>query len=210
MQVKKVKATMKPGRLRIIAGFLKGRWLELDVGCSVRPTANRVREALFSRLGDLCGTRVLDLYAGSGALGIEALSRGAAHATFVDCAPKAVALLKKNLVTLGVVEHSEIFFGEALKILPRLGRDGMQFDLVFLDPPYASGELQRILPVLIEARVLVPGAQIVLESARQAIRKTAADTALPEAPIEFLFLDSHAYGDTVLTRFRFDPECVTK
>ncbi len=209
VRVKKAKTTMRPGRLRIIAGFLKGRWLELDAGDAVRPTSNRVREALFSRLGDLGEKRILDLYAGSGALGIEALSRGAAHATFVDCSPKVVALLKKNLATLGLVDHSEVFLGEALKILPRLGRDRVQFDLVFLDPPYAGDELRRILSALMEAKILALGAQVVLESARPAIRKTATDAAKIEIPDQFLFLDSHVYGDTVLTRFRFALVCAT-
>lgn len=210
------------GRLRIIAGSLRGRLIEVDAGRELRPTANRVREALFSRLGNIAGKRVLDLYAGSGALGIEALSRGAAHVTFVDCSPKPIALLKENLNTLGVMECSEIFLGEALKILPRLRlpadaptvtqaaartegaantantpNTGRQFDLVFLDPPYASGELDRVLSALVAAEVLAPGAQVVVESERK--------TELPSVA-ELAVLDSHLYGDTRLTRLTFDTQ----
>lgn len=211
------------GRLRIIAGSLRGRCIEVAAGHEVRPTANRVREALFSRLGPLAGERVLDLYAGSGALGIEALSRGAAQATFVDSSPRTMELLKKNLSTLGVMECSEIFLGEALKILPRLSgqadtpsvaretqsttrlsaegartkRASKQFDLVFLDPPYASGELERVLPALLAAGVLAPGAQVVVESARKNELSPVAGLTL---------LDSHSYGDTRLTRLTFEAQ----
>src|SRR3954447_13779720 len=101
-------------------------------GRGTRPTADRVREALFSMLGDVTGLRVLDLYAGSGALGIEALSRGAAGATFVDRDPRAVAAIRSNLDGVGV--QQEVRRQDALRFLAGAGAG--PFDLVFLDPPY--------------------------------------------------------------------------
>ena len=124
--------------MRIIAGRFRGRPLQAPLGQATRPTADRVREALFSmlasRLGSFEGLRVADLYAGSGALGLEAISRGAAHATFVEKDPKAQAAIKANAAKLGITEQVRTVGGSALS-LPR--SDG--FDLVFADPPYAPG-----------------------------------------------------------------------
>jgi 16S rRNA (guanine966-N2)-methyltransferase len=134
--------------LRIVAGEFKGRRLVAPRGARTRPTADRVREALFSMLGDVSGARVLDLYAGSGALGIEALSRGAASATFVEREPAAVAAIERNLEPLGadaVVERADA--------LRWLARAQGPFELVFCDPPYDSasrlgGPLAERLPGL--------------------------------------------------------------
>ena len=117
--------------LRVVAGTLGGRRLYTPVGARTRPTADRVREALFSILGPVDGLRVLDLFAGSGALGIEALSRGAASATFVDSSSQAVAAVRRNLEALGV--EGEVGRRDALRWLA--GAEG-PYDLVFADPPY--------------------------------------------------------------------------
>ena len=120
--------------MRIVAGTLGGRRLKAPQGRGTRPTSDRVREALFSILGDLEQARVLDLFAGSGALGIEALSRGARSAVFVDDDPKAIAAINANLGALGL--EAPVHRRPALAYLNNAS-DG-PFDLVFLDPPYSS------------------------------------------------------------------------
>ena len=147
--------------MRVVAGSYKGRTLRAPRGSRTRPTADRVREALFSMLGDLTGARVLDLFAGSGALGIEALSRGAASALFVDRDARAVAAIRRNLETLGTRSEAEVRRQDALRFLS--GFEGT-FDLVLVDPPYDSaariaGPLAERLPAL-----LAEGAVIVTES----------------------------------------------
>jgi 16S rRNA (guanine966-N2)-methyltransferase len=166
--------------LRVVAGQFKGRRLQAPRGTRTRPTADRVREALFSMLGDVTGARVLDLYAGSGALGIEALSRGAASAVFVDRDPQAVAAIERNLAAIGV--EAAVVRQDALRYLA--GPDG-PFELVFCDPPYDSasrlaGPLAERLPVL-----TADDARIVTESDKR-------------NPLELPFplLTERSYGDT--------------
>jgi 16S rRNA (guanine966-N2)-methyltransferase len=139
-----------------VAGTFKGRRLEAPRGTRTRPTADRVREALFSMLGDVQGARVLDLYAGSGALGIEALSRGAGSAVFVERDARAAAAIERNLAALGL--DARVARQDALRFLTRAGGP---FDLVFCDPPYDSasrlaGPLAERLPALIaeDARIV--------------------------------------------------------
>ena len=134
--------------MRVVAGTFKGRRLVAPRGTRTRPTADRVREALFSMLGDVGGARVLDLYAGSGALGIEALSRGADSAVFVESDARAIAAIERNLASIGV--EATVWRRDVLRFLARA--DG-PFDLVFCDPPYDSasrlaGPLAERLPAL--------------------------------------------------------------
>jgi 16S rRNA (guanine966-N2)-methyltransferase len=166
--------------LRVVAGSFKGRRLVAPRGARTRPTADRVREALFSMLGEVGGARVLDLYAGSGALGIEALSRGAESATFVDRDPRAVAAIERNLASLGL--EARVARQDVLRFLART--DGA-FDLVFCDPPYDSatrlaGPLAERLPALI-----AEDARIVTESDKR------NPLVLP-----FPLLVERTYGDT--------------
>jgi 16S rRNA (guanine966-N2)-methyltransferase len=166
--------------LRVVAGTFKGRRLAAPRGTRTRPTADRVREALFSMLGDVGGTRVLDLYAGSGALGIEALSRGAESAVFVDRDARAVAAIERNLASIGV--EASVVRQDALRFLARA--EG-PFDLVFCDPPYDSasrlaGPLAERLPALI-----AENARIVTES----------DKRTP-LHLPFPLVVERAYGDT--------------
>jgi len=159
----------------------------------VRPTADRVREALFAALGDIAGARVLDLYAGTGALGIEALSRGAARAVFVERSRAALGVLRRNLASLGLGEDEvRVVGGDARAALRRLGRGGERFDLVFLDPPYASDEAPRALEGLVASGVLSPTAQVVLEASRRHPVPIVAGLAL---------CDQRRYGDTLIARF---------
>jgi 16S rRNA (guanine966-N2)-methyltransferase len=150
--------------MRVIAGELGGRRLRSPRGQGTRPTSERAREALFSMLVELSGLRVLDLFAGSGALGIEALSRGAAAATFVERSPQALAALRANVAALGLGERARVVDGDALAALRLPGK----YDLIFLDPPYAAagplaGALARGLP-----GVLAAGGRVVSESDRRA------------------------------------------
>ena len=146
--------------MRVVAGQFKGRRLQAPRGRRTRPTADRVREALFSILGDVEGARVLDLFAGSGALGIEAMSRGAAHAVFVERDRRAADAIRRNLTGLGV--RAAVIEGDVLTFVRQ--RPQGPYDLVFADPPYDSagrvaGGLSQELPAL-----LADGARIVTES----------------------------------------------
>jgi 16S rRNA (guanine966-N2)-methyltransferase len=145
-----------------------------------------VREALFSMLGDVAGARALDLFAGSGALGIEALSRGAATATFVDSASRAVAAIRANLAALGL-EDAEVHRADARAFLRNARGAARQYDLVFLDPPYRSAAgLARDLSADLES-VLAPRARVVGESDRRAPLELAL-------PLE----TERRYGDTMI------------
>jgi 16S rRNA (guanine966-N2)-methyltransferase len=173
--------------MRVIAGTYGGRRLQAPPGTDTRPTADRVREALFSILGErVLDARVLDLFAGSGALGIEALSRGAAEATFVDNAPGAIRAVKANLDMLGA--EAEVRRADVRRFLGGARAAARQYDLVFLDPPYRlagrlGGELTAALPA-----VLAPGAVVVAESDR----REPLELGLP-------ILDERRYGDTLIT-----------
>jgi 16S rRNA (guanine966-N2)-methyltransferase len=167
--------------VRVVAGEFRGRRLSAPRGASTRPTADRVREALFSILGEVSGARVLDLYAGSGALGIEALSRGAASALFVERDPRAVAAIRANLEATGASEAT-VRRADALR---ELARGGGPYDLVFLDPPYdvaprLAAPLSELLPA-----VLHEDARIVTESDKR-------------TPLELPFplIRERTYGDT--------------
>ena len=168
--------------MRVVAGALSGRRLRAPTGLRTRPTADRVREALFSMLGPVEGLRALDLFAGSGALGIEALSRGALEAVFVDSDRRAVEVVRSNLAALGL--DAAVHRRDAIRYLEGAsGRPG--FDLVFCDPPYDSaarlaGALSRLLPT-----VLAPEAVIVFESHK----RSPLELSLP-------LLRERAYGDT--------------
>jgi 16S rRNA (guanine966-N2)-methyltransferase len=172
--------------MRVIAGRYGGRRLKAPPGINTRPTADRVREALFSILGDaVAGARVLDLFAGAGTLGLEALSRGAAAATFVESAPRALAALRANVEALGA--DAEIVRADALRWLRGASGGARQYDLVFLDPPYRrAAELGEELSGLLQP-VLAQGALVVAESDRR-------------APLELNITatDERRYGDTLI------------
>jgi 16S rRNA (guanine966-N2)-methyltransferase len=129
---------------RIIAGEFRGRPLQLPADARVRPTADRIREAWMSILGPrLPGATVLDLFAGSGALGLEALSRGASHASFVDLSPASIAAIRANAATLGVEARITVRRGDALRLVERLPAGA--FDLALADPPYTQPWAERLV-----------------------------------------------------------------
>ena len=150
--------------MRIIAGRWRGRPIEAPPGLATRPTADRARETLFSmltsRLGSLDDLRVADLFAGSGSLGFEALSRGAAHVTFVEQDQKAVAVLRLNASKLGA-DDVQILGGSALA-LPR----AEPFDLILADPPYADGSGTAVIAAVMRADWLAPGGWMSVETSR--------------------------------------------
>ena len=149
--------------MRIIAGKWRGRTIDAPPGDDTRPTADRVRETLFSmlasRLGSFEDLRVADLFAGSGALGLEALSRGAAHATFVDSNPKAAAAIRANATKLGA--DIQMLQASALS-LPR----SAPFDLIFADPPYAAGSGNAAVAAVVAAGWLARGGWVSVETSR--------------------------------------------
>jgi 16S rRNA (guanine(966)-N(2))-methyltransferase RsmD len=177
--------------MRLTGGSLSGRTLSVPRR-GVRPTADRVRESLFATLSDLEDLVALDLYAGTGALGIEALSRGVRSVVFVDNARQSIATLSRNLKTLELAARTTVLRSDAVRALKRLGREPTRFDLVFADPPYASDELPRVLPALLAAKVLAADARVVVER----------DRRVPLAPVAGLTLeDERIYGETAIMRF---------
>jgi 16S rRNA (guanine966-N2)-methyltransferase len=172
--------------MRVIAGRWGGRRLQAPAGAATRPTSDRVREALFAILGARVeGARVLDLYAGSGALGIEALSRGAAEATFVDSAPAAVKAVRANLEALGA--EADVRRADARVFLRSASGAGRHYDLVFLDPPYRlAARLGRQLSEALPA-VLAPGGLAISESDRRS-----------PLDLDLTPTDERRYGDTVI------------
>ena len=178
--------------MRVVGGRLRSRAIAGPKGAGLRPTADRLRESLFNILahasGDpVQGARVLDLFAGTGALGIEALSRGAAFALFVDDGVEARALLRQNLEALGLGGISRIFRRDATKLGPAHPIE--PFSLVFLDPPYGKGLAEKALRSAHEGGWLKPQALVIVEE--------AADAGFA-APEGFEELERRAYDDTEL------------
>lgn len=148
--------------MRIISGEAGGRRISAPAGTNTRPTLDRVRENLFNMLqGKVEGRTVLDLFAGSGALSLEALSRGAKEAVLVDCDRRAVATEKQNIGTLGYGSRADVVCADWRQAVSGLARRGKRFDLVFLDPPYAMQDLREVFDALVP--LLETDALIVLE-----------------------------------------------
>ena len=208
--------------MRVVGGVWRGRPLQAPPGRGTRPTSDKVREAIFDVLGalpaarregagggatagPLAGHAALDVFAGSGALGIEALSRGAGSCTFVESAPPALRALRANLARLGVsvrrsgapgapaaaadaAPHAVVLAGDVRRVLAADAQGGARYTLVFADPPYDRYEQVRPVLVSLLGRVLVPGAVLVVES--------AAGTA---AGLPWTVVREKRYGDTRVT-----------
>jgi 16S rRNA (guanine966-N2)-methyltransferase len=150
--------------VRVIAGLAKGRRLATIRTLALRPTADRVREALFNILGvHIDGAAVLDLFAGSGAVGLEALSRGARLAMFVEVHTPACRLIEKNLRLCGLYEHAAVWCDDVLNVLPILKRQGQIFDVIFLDPPYRAALAEDALKQLGDGQLLSESGQVIAE-----------------------------------------------
>ncbi len=153
--------------MRIITGSAKGTKLKTPQGLNTRPTADRIKESLFNILGPrINGAAVLDLFAGTGNLGLEALSRGARHAIFVDHSPVSIGIIKDNAIRTGLQEKCDVFRGDVLKILLRLQRENKFFDIIFCDPPYNQGWIQQVVAFLDVNSLMNPQGILVLEHSR--------------------------------------------
>jgi len=175
--------------MRIVAGTLGGRRLKSPAGHRVRPTSDKVREALFSILGDrISGARVLDLYAGTGAVGLEALSRGAESVLFVEQSALVRRILKENVHSLGLEDRCAVRAGRVPGVLDSLAAAGAEFDMVFADPPYERGQVARLLSSEPLLKVTAADALLIVE-----MRKS-------EAPDPGLWVEAQRrrYGDTCL------------
>ena len=178
--------------MRIITGQARGRRLETLPGLDTRPTAERVKEALFSVLQfGIEGRRVLDLFAGSGQMGIEALSRGAQGCVFVDSSRDAVEVIRRNLKAVGLTANTQVLCQDAASYL---SRHGDRFDIAFLDPPYASGlledTLRRVVPFM------NPGGVIACESDK--------DQTMPERVGDFALVRPYSYGRVLVWLYRYE------
>lgn len=181
--------------MRIVGGIYKSRLIAMPKGVEIRPTQDKVREAIFNILGDVTGKAVLELFAGSGAFGIEAISRGAKSATFIDNDFHCVRTIKANLETLGVDSSKyDIIKADALIAPSRLAADGKKFDIVFLDPPYYKDMAKKCLIKIDYYDILSPIALVLAEH----FKKDALDAQLKG----LLFVDERRYGDTLITIFR--------
>jgi 16S rRNA (guanine966-N2)-methyltransferase len=180
--------------VRVIAGALKGRRLAAPAGHATRPTADQVRLALMDALAPwLPGARVLDLFAGSGSVGLEALSRGAAHATFVERDARALRALRSNIAALGVGARTRVVRGDVARALEALRRAGEQFAVVFLDPPYHE-PVDPVLDRIARAGLLEPGGVAVAQHlTKQPPRSTVGGLSATR---------TRRFGETTLTFFR--------
>jgi len=187
----------KPNRLRIIGGVWRGRTIEAPLGDAIRPTSDRVRESLFNRLMHgaagsgfvLRDARVADVFAGTGAMGLEALSRGAAHVTFIERDTAALALLRRNIQTVGAEDSTSITSADAT-VLPRAA---VAHDLALLDPPYGQGLAEPAMASLSRQGWLAPGALVSLEM--------AAGDAVPEVA-GFKLLDRRDAGRIAIVLYQ--------
>ncbi len=178
--------------MRIVAGEFGGRRLRSPKDEAIRPTIDRVREAVFSIIAPFVpGARVLDLFAGTGAFGLEALSRGAAGAVFVDQSREAVRIIRANIAICGAEERARVIHAPVLKAIERLAEAGDSFDLVFMDPPYGKGYLEETLPHLTD--VAHPDALVIGEH--------HVKDLLPPAPEGWSKTEQRRYGDTSVSFF---------
>jgi len=175
--------------MRIIGGRFRGTRLHPPKGIEIRPTADRLRESVFNILGNRLHTkRALDLYAGTGAMGIEALSRGAVHAVFIDKDPRALDLIRRNIAKVRAAEQTTVIAWDIARNLQCLcGRDA--FDLVFIDPPYRKGLIHRTL-------INLQSAQIHFKSA---IVEHDTEESIKNLPSGFVFRDQRRYGKTLVS-----------
>ena len=182
--------------MRVVSGKARGTILKTPDGMKTRPTADRVKEAIFSILQfDLPGKKVLDLFGGTGQLGIEALSRGASHCTFVDESASARKLMKENLKRTGLTEQSAVIQSDYLNFLKKCNQ---KFDIIILDPPYAEKFLENCLNLITEIDILQSGGIIVTERPLEKVLSFEFEG--------FSRSKDYKYGKTVITLFRRDSE----
>jgi 16S rRNA (guanine966-N2)-methyltransferase len=181
--------------MRVIAGSQKGRRLRASEGLDIRPTSGRVKEALFSIIGGrIGGARFLDLYAGTGAIGIEALSRGAQRVAFVESNPASLRLLKTNLDHCRLSSAVDIYPCTTESFLERVKMSNATFDIVFADPPYRMDSACRLLPSLAQSAIIATQTTVILEHPTKQI--------MPPHIGRLRWLRQYRYGDTSLSTFQ--------
>jgi 16S rRNA (guanine966-N2)-methyltransferase len=181
--------------MRVIGGNARGRRLKVPKGQAVRPTSDRVKEALFNILPhDLSGIKFLDLFAGTGNVSIEAISRGAAEAILIDSSDKSAKVIRENLRTVGFTDRASVWIAPVSRALRSLTRQGESFDMIFLDPPYQCSWVQTCLEAIAAGNLLRESGTLVVEhSAREQ----------PNSEYGSLILkDQRNYGDTWLSFFK--------
>ncbi len=177
--------------MRITGGEARGRSVYVPHGILIRPTTDCVRESFFDII-PASGKSFLDLFAGSGAVGLEALSRGAASTVFIEKDARAADALKKNIKKMGFTSRAEVIRGDALKGTQRLVSQNRRFDIIFADPPYNQGMVGDMLALINPKELLAKDATFVIQhSKRETIRQTAS----------LLLIEQRHYGDTVLSFF---------
>jgi 16S rRNA (guanine966-N2)-methyltransferase len=182
-------------RMRVISGSAKGRSLKAVPGTSTRPTTDKVKEAIFSMIGPYFdGGQVLDLFAGTGGLGIEALSRGMQKAVFIDIEKKSIDTIQHNLQTAGLKDQAEVFRTDAARALKALAKRDQRFELVFLDPPYKMKVIAELISTMDEQKLLEDQAVVVVEH--------DANDVLLEAIGGFEQQRRAEYGDTAVTIYK--------
>lgn len=176
--------------MRIITGEARGKKLLSPEGEAVRPTPDRVKEALFNILQfQIEGRRFLDLFAGSGQIGLEAVSRGAECAVFVDASKKSVNMIEKNIEATGFAERARVYHADSVMFIKHVPQ---KFDVIFIDPPYKSGLIEKVLPDA--AGAVNAGGTVICEH--------PLDEALPESAGTLIKIKDYRYGKIVLTSYR--------
>jgi 16S rRNA (guanine(966)-N(2))-methyltransferase RsmD len=181
--------------MRIIGGEYRSRIIGMPKGAEVRPTQDRVRESVFNILADVNGKRVLDLFAGSGAYGLEALSRGADHVTFVENNSRCLATIESNIESLKIPESRyKVLRSSAYMVLDRLYRDEETFDLIFVDPPYHKDMAKKCLIYIDYYDILSPIGLVIAEHFKSDRLDAELNSLAPGT--------ARKYGDTVITIFK--------
>jgi len=181
--------------MRIIGGEYRSRLISMPKGVGIRPTQDKVRQAIFNLLGDINGKKVLELFAGSGAFGIESLSRGARHTTFIDNNFKCTQAIRANLDSLDINESIyDIIRTNGLSVMARLAKEDEKFDLIFLDPPYHKGMARKCLIKIDSYDILSQNALVIIEHFKKDSLETDLKTLVSEK--------ERRYGDTVITILR--------
>jgi 16S rRNA (guanine966-N2)-methyltransferase len=184
--------------MRIISGSAKGRRLFTLAGRALRPTADRVKESIFNMLGpSVAGSAVLDLFAGTGNLGIEALSRGAQSAFFVDGSAPSIAIIRKNLVLCAMTARAEVLQDDAFRAIALLRRRRRTFDLLFADPPYEQGFVEKTLKALAVHDIGHGDMLVIIEHTRR--------EPLPDPLDSWMLLRQRKTGDTVVSFLKKGP-----
>lgn len=178
--------------MRIIGGVAKGRRIYLPRGCNIRPTSDRIKETLFNILQPVEGNIFLDLFAGSGNVGCEALSRGAARVVFVEKSASLANAIKRNVEDFGFGERSETLKMELKRAVQELGGRGEKFDILFADPPYEKDLIKKTLQCLEDGKLLFKGSVIIIQhSVREALQETTGN--------QYTLTDQRRSGDTALS-----------